>query len=114
MITRRRQLLRLREIHGQSLESDERQPKATTLTSVHDTLKTEKSKQKFAQTPSEEQLYGPSLLEFIRSVASSCDERELDVEVPSRPKGYNGDELDYFECPYYKVARSIKTQQQWR
>lgn len=115
MMTRRRQLLRLRESHGQRLGSDEPQPKATTsLTSVHETLKTETTELKFAQTPSEKQLYGPSLLESDQSVASSCDEGKIDIEVPPRPKGENGDELDYFECPYCKVARSIKTQNQWR
>lgn len=150
MITRRRQLLRLRETHHQNLEHrrpeakattsfsstanlilirsrnlepDEPQAKATTSSSSiadltiignHHTLKTKATMRKFAEPLTEEQLYAPSIPESNLSVTSSYTHRELDIEIPPRPKGENGDELDYFECPYCKVAKYIRTKHQWK
>ncbi|MCJ1468073.1 hypothetical protein MMC07_006699, partial [Pseudocyphellaria aurata] len=59
-------------------------------------------------------LYTPSIAESTSSIASSYTSRYLKVEVPPRPKGKDGKELDYFECPYCLVTKSIKNERAWK
>jgi hypothetical protein len=58
-------------------------------------------------------LYAPSLTESKASMASSYA-NELRVDIPPRPKGEDGQELDLFECPYCLIACRIKTPHAWK
>ena len=51
--------------------------------------------------------------EYTPSMASSYGAK-LRVEVPDRPRGANGEELDDFKCPYCFVVRHIKSQDRWK
>lgn len=114
MITRRRQLLHLRDSHSLSLSLEPDGRQAPSVISSHHTLKTRATMLKMAEPPTEEQLYAPSISESELSIASSYTERQLKIKIPSRPKGENGDELDYFVCPYCRIAKNIKTKAQWK
>ena len=49
-------------------------------------------------------LYAPSTAESKSSMASSYADENIRVEVPPRPKGENGKELDCFKCDYCLVT----------
>lgn len=112
MITRRRQLLLLQDIHSKNLEFDESHAESSVIGS-HQTLKTKAITLELFEPPTGENLNAPSISDSIFSSASIYTERELLIDIPPRPKGENGDELEYFICPYCRVAKRIKTIHQW-
>jgi hypothetical protein len=59
-------------------------------------------------------LQAPSVVESKSSMASSYAGNDLHVEVPSRPKGNDGKELNRFECPYCLVTKVISSDDQWK
>ena len=59
-------------------------------------------------------LYAPSTAESKTSVASSFAGKELQIEIPPRPTGDNGLELEWFECPYCLISRHIPTERKWK
>jgi hypothetical protein len=59
-------------------------------------------------------LYPPSVTGSVSSMASSYTGGSLSVEVPPRPKGDSGRELDTFECPYCFVLQTVKTDHAWK
>lgn len=59
-------------------------------------------------------LYAPSTAESKSSLASSYAGKDLYVEVPPRPKGDDGKELDRFECPYCLRAMVITSSHKWK
>lgn len=59
-------------------------------------------------------LYAPSVSEAPSSVASSYAVENLPVQIPPRPKGKNGEPLNYFECPYCSVVQFIKNDRSWK
>ena len=140
MITRRRQLLFFQESHSQRLK-DLGQPVRTTIpssgpdpklsskapryeaetriapsqvTDSHHTMETKATTLKIREPTTEELLYAPSAIESQSSIASTYTGKELKIEIPLRPIGDDEKELDYFECPYCKVAKSISTKHQWK
>lgn len=113
MITRRRQLLHLRDTHSRNLELSEPQAETSVIGSQR-TLRTKATMLEMFEPPTEEYLYAPSLPESKLSAASTYTERELIIDIPPRPKGENGEELDYFVCPYCGVAKRINTIHQWK
>lgn len=140
MITRRRQLLRYRQTHYENLDVRGAQPKSIfpartrpnarstdfvhgdidivseryETPSSHHTLRTKATTMRIDTVPTEEQLYAPSIPESKSSVASSYTGKELNVEVPPRPRADDGTELQDFECPYCMLLKSIKTKDQWK
>ncbi|KAF8246379.1 hypothetical protein K440DRAFT_366824 [Wilcoxina mikolae CBS 423.85] len=58
--------------------------------------------------------YAPSVAESKTSMVSSYTGQNLRVEVPPRPKGKDGKELDRFECPYCLVIQCIKSDHAWK
>ena len=138
MITRRRQLLRYRQTHYENLDVRGVRPKPIfparghskakstdfvhgdidivseryEAASSHHTLRTKATTMKMDNVPTEEQLYAPSIPESKSSVASSYTGKELNVEVPPRPR--SDDDTDLFECPYCMLMKSSKTQIQWK
>ena len=109
MVTLRRHLLHLRDIHSRNLELDEPQPESSVIGS----LKTKATILETFGPLTGENLNAPSVTESTPSNASSYTEKELTIDIPPRPRGENGDELDYFVCPYCRVAKRIKTIHQW-
>lgn len=59
-------------------------------------------------------LYAPSLAETISTVASSYAGEDLRVDVPSRPRGDGGRELEQFECPYCLITQYISNDRRWK
>jgi hypothetical protein len=59
-------------------------------------------------------LAAPSVVESKSSIASSYAGKDLQVEVPPRPRGEHGKELDYFERPYCMVTKVVTTGHQWK
>lgn len=59
-------------------------------------------------------LYAPSVAESKSSMASSYSGKDLRVEVPPRPKGEDGNELEWFECPYCLITKNITTEHRWK
>lgn len=59
-------------------------------------------------------IYPASIPESKSSVASTYTGKELKIEVPSRPKGEDGYELEDFECPYCLLYKTIRTERQWK
>ena len=112
MITRRRQVLHLRDTHSKNLGLDETQAETSVIGS-HQTLKTKATMLKVFEPPTGDNLYAPSIPESNLSYASTYTEKELIIDLPPRPKGENGNELDYFVCPYCRVAKRFKTTYQW-
>ena len=142
MITRRRQLLRYRvthqerltglnliskslprgtineDAHSQSLQNVEGgvdivSERYETASSKH-TLQTKATTLKIELTTTEEQMYTPSVAESKSSLASSYTSKEMEVEIPPRPKDADGKALHYFECPYCALFKHIKTNSQWK
>jgi hypothetical protein len=66
------------------------------------------------QVETPQALYPPSVTGSVSSMASSYTGGSLRVEVPPRPKGDNGRELETFECPYCFVLQTIKTDHAWK
>jgi hypothetical protein len=59
-------------------------------------------------------LYAPSTAESKTSMASSFAGKDLQIEIPPRPRGDNGEELKWFECPYCLITKHITTEHKWR
>ncbi|KIW71690.1 hypothetical protein PV04_03825 [Phialophora macrospora] len=140
MITRRRQLLRYRQTHQESLQGHAMQhesifsrprnskpdvedyvggeaeivPERYETGSSKFTLRTKATTLKMEHTSTEEQLYAPSVAESHSTVASSYTGRELHVAVPPRPTAEDGTELEDFECPYCMLMKTIRTKHQWK
>lgn len=53
-------------------------------------------------------LYPPSTADSKSSMASSYAGENMRVEVPLRPKGKDGKELECFECPFCLITQFIK------
>jgi hypothetical protein len=80
------------------------------------TLQSKATTLRLENTPVEEEpggLYAPSIAESKSSIASSYTGNSLRVEVPPRPKGEDGKELDRFECPYCLVTKMIRSNHTW-
>ena len=141
MITRRRQMLYYREAHGKSLNTSRVQPKislpsvsavksptieASVLsgkaTSSHFTLHSKATTVRPGEFPlvvvqgniDPMTLCAPSVTESKSSMVSSFAGKDLRVEVPPRPKGIGGKELDSFECPYCLITKNITTDHKWK
>lgn len=59
-------------------------------------------------------VYPESIAQSMTSQASSFASKYLSVEVPPRPTGINGQELDTFVCPYCMISVYIKNRTSWR
>jgi hypothetical protein len=59
-------------------------------------------------------LHAPSIAESKSSTASSYAGKDLHVEVPARPKGDDGKELDRFKCPYCLITKVITSDHKWK
>jgi hypothetical protein len=59
-------------------------------------------------------LYAPSVAESKSSMASSYSGGDLQVEVPPRPTGEDGEDLEWFECPYCLIIKNITTDHRWK
>ena len=59
-------------------------------------------------------LYAPSVAETQTSMVSSYAGREIEIKVPRRPKGANGKESEYFQCPYCQLSKHIATERKWK
>lgn len=86
------------------------------ISSTQDTLKTYATTAKNKTFPFEDTgaIYAPSTAESKSSMVSSYAGGNMRVEVPPRPKGKDGKELDCFECPYCLVTQFIKTKHAWK
>ncbi|ORY02184.1 hypothetical protein BCR34DRAFT_667757 [Clohesyomyces aquaticus] len=58
--------------------------------------------------------YTPSTVQSRSSRASSYTGKELTVTVPTRPMGKDGNELEWFECPYCLITKNITSDRKWR
>ncbi|CAI6341288.1 unnamed protein product [Periconia digitata] len=61
-----------------------------------------------------EALFTPSIAESKSSMASSYAGKDLRVDVPPRPRDENGQELDFFECPYCLLTKNIGNGRKWK
>ncbi|KAF2464630.1 uncharacterized protein BDR25DRAFT_296597, partial [Lindgomyces ingoldianus] len=114
-ITRRRQVLRYREDHKSSLDTSRVASSRFTLRSKATTLIPGDTSLIVSDTVLDSTaLYPPSVAESKSSMASSFAGNDLAVEVPPRPKGEDGYELDLFECPYCLITKNITTDRQWK
>ncbi|KAH8723786.1 hypothetical protein GQ44DRAFT_773663 [Phaeosphaeriaceae sp. PMI808] len=59
-------------------------------------------------------LFAPSVAESKSSMASSYAGNDLRVDIPSRPKNDDGEELEQFECPYCLLTKSIYNDEKWK
>lgn len=112
MISLRRQMLHIRNTHSKNLELNEPQTE-NSIIGNHRTLKTKTTMLEVFEPPIKNNLYALSIPESKLSYASTYTEKKLIIDVPPRPKGENGNELDYFVCPYCRVVKKIKTAHQW-
>ena len=55
----------------------------------------------------------PAISEYAPSMASSYASK-LRIEIPDRPRGSNGKELEYFKCPYCCVLTKSGTARHWK
>ena len=131
-ITQRRQILLYREIHSNNLHTSDVQPEmslaSTEASKLPATRSQTQSKATTSQTHSkattlrpEHQdstdpmaLYTPSVPESKSSKASSVTGKELQVEMPLRPRDEDGKEKDSFVCPYCLTTQNISTINKWR
>jgi hypothetical protein len=62
----------------------------------------------------------PIVIEEIQSVADTASSYQSTlsgheiIQIPPRPKGLDGEELDSFECPYCHVLCEIQSWQMWK
>jgi hypothetical protein len=68
----------------------------------------------FAPQERMDMLTAPSLAETNSTAASSYAGTNLRVDVPSRPKGDHGEELEQFECPYCWLTKDIPNDRRWK
>ncbi|KAF2006121.1 hypothetical protein P154DRAFT_254087 [Amniculicola lignicola CBS 123094] len=59
-------------------------------------------------------LYAPSIAASKSSMASSFTGNDLRIEVPHRPQNEDGEELEWFECPYCLITKNITTAHKWK
>lgn len=83
--------------------------------SGRDTLHTKATTLRVANDPdnSFQVLYAPSIAVSKTSVASTSTGR-LRVQIPPRPLGNDGKELEEFECPYCFTLVRARTPHQWK
>ncbi|KAF8535327.1 hypothetical protein BDD12DRAFT_797171 [Trichophaea hybrida] len=115
MISRRRELHFYRISHAGSLQTAKVEPKSGMAAPLNvEPLPPAKS------DSGPEATRGVAVSEISRiaesktSMASSYACGNLRVELPPRPKGKDGKELDRFECPYCLVIQCIKTDHSWK
>ncbi|KAF2867391.1 hypothetical protein BDV95DRAFT_598073 [Massariosphaeria phaeospora] len=133
MISRRRQLLRYRKAHTDSLEGKHLQTRRRVIEfdeghegteiapsfvastrHTHDTKATTLKLDAHDQVPTgPSNLYVPSISPSISSAGSEQDDSKIPIIIPNRPKGDSGDALEQFICPYCLTAQSIKTDYKW-
>ncbi|KAI9769209.1 MAG: hypothetical protein M1840_004338 [Geoglossum simile] len=141
MISRRRQLLFYLISHEKSLETAKVEPKkiqadpatietspekssglgvvrevAVSVVSSQQPPLTKATTLRINTVPAEalDTLYAPSLAESASSAPSSYAGETLRVEVPPRPKGKEGKDLDFFKCPYCLTTKLIKNDRAWK
>ena len=59
-------------------------------------------------------LFAPSVTESKSSMASSYAGKDIRIDVPSRPKNDDGQELEWFECPYCLLTKNISNDRKWK
>jgi len=59
-------------------------------------------------------LFAPSVAESKSSMASSYARKDIRVDVPSRPKNDDGQELERFECPYCLLTKNVSNDRRWK
>lgn len=59
-------------------------------------------------------LYAPSLAESKSSMASSYAGKDLRIDVPPRPMNDDGQEMEWFECPYCFLTKNISNKRKWK
>ncbi|KAI5805712.1 hypothetical protein EDC01DRAFT_725289 [Geopyxis carbonaria] len=113
LISRRRQLIEYRKNHGKGLEINETEGKENPEIESSGLARTEITK---ATTLHLDTLqYSPSVSEASSSsFVSSHPEENRPVDVPSRPKGPDGQPLIQFECPYCSIVKIIKNDRAWK
>jgi hypothetical protein len=59
-------------------------------------------------------LFAPSVAESKSSIASSYAGKAIRIDVPSRPKNDDGQELERFECPYCLLTKNVSNDRRWK
>jgi archaellum biogenesis ATPase FlaH len=59
-------------------------------------------------------LFAPSVAESKSSMASSYAGKAIRIDVPSRPKNDDGQELEQFECPYCLLTKNVSNDRRWK
>lgn len=59
-------------------------------------------------------LYARSVADSSPSMASSYAGKDIQVDVPARPKDRNGHELEMFKCPYCLITMHIRSKHKWK
>jgi hypothetical protein len=136
MISRRRQIISYRETHDQHLDTTNVKPKTpisqpsnsntkvgsqaghgvsqSQAASSRPTLKSKATTLRPAKDIPEPDLDAPSVAESKSSRASSYAGKDLRVEVPPRPRGDDGKQMEKFECPYCFITISITADHKWK
>jgi len=136
MISTRRQLLRYRQSHTDSLQGKSlhiRRPvieavsdqdhggskiAPSFVTSTHHTLNTKATTfrldahNQISARPTE--LYAPSISQSTSSAGSEQNDGESAIIIPNRPQGENGEASKQFICPYCQTTQSIETDHRWK
>lgn len=142
MISRRQQLLRYRETHSTELQIGRIEPPTAALelpreeepkigrndTKAHIPQSTNIRESAESQAPSgrdtlhtkattlrveNDPAYAPSIAESNTSLASTSTGK-LTVQIPPRPLGEDGKELEEFECPRCFILQRARTPHQWK
>jgi hypothetical protein len=59
-------------------------------------------------------LFAPSVAESKSSMASSYAGKAIRINVPSRPKNDDGQELEEFKCPYCLLTKNVSNDRKWK
>ncbi|KAF1833831.1 hypothetical protein BDW02DRAFT_648127, partial [Decorospora gaudefroyi] len=59
-------------------------------------------------------LFAPLVAESKSSMASSYAGKAIRIDVPSRPKNDDGQELEQFECPYCLLTKNVSDDRRWK
>ena len=128
-ITRRRQLLKYRELHNRKLNlpkvDDSTEPKYRTRDEGQTSSQVSKSNvaESHFQPSTKATTFLPNVslaMEETQSVAESTSSYQSTtfhhqiIQIPAKPRGSDGHELEEFECPYCYVLCRIPGRDAWK
>jgi len=121
-VTRRRQILKYRKLHNESIQASITTTAPAMLSDIR--LKgLSKAPSSHIATSTKATTFVPPtdmVVEEVQSLAdtessyhSASSEQEV-INIPPRPRGPDGEELEEFECPYCYIICEIKSSKAWR